>query len=67
MTLGANHLGYFDSWEPFRRLFPLGTVLGVCGVSLWPLFVYGCLPWYPGILHTRIMVQGFLFCAAAGF
>jgi len=53
--------------EPFRMLFPLGMVLGMLGVLLWPAFVYGWLPFYPGVIHSRIMVQGFIFSFMAGF
>jgi len=53
--------------EPYRILFPLGAALGLVGVMLWPAFVMGWLPFYPGIIHARIMVQGFVFCFMAGF
>lgn len=53
--------------EPYRLLFPVGLLLGVTGVSLWPAFVYGWLPLYPGVLHARIMVEGFVFSFIAGF
>jgi len=53
--------------EPYRILFPLGAALGVLGALLWPAFVYGWLPMYPGIPHSRIMVQGFVFSFVAGF
>jgi len=53
--------------EPYRLLFPLGITLGMLGVLLWPAFVYGWLPLYPGMIHSRIMVQGFIFSFMAGF
>ena len=53
--------------EPYRLLFPLGAMIGVYGVMLWPAFVLGWIPFYPGIMHARIMVQGFVFCFMAGF
>jgi uncharacterized protein involved in response to NO len=53
--------------EPYRLLFPLGIVLGVYGLMLWPAFVYKLLPAYPGILHARIMIEGFLLSFVIGF
>ncbi len=53
--------------EPFRLLFPLGTALGIAGVSLWPLFAAGWLEVYPAVAHTRIMIQGFLGAFVVGF
>lgn len=53
--------------EPYRILFPLGGAISVIGVMLWPLFVAGWLPFYPGPAHARIMVEGFVFSFVAGF
>lgn len=53
--------------EPFRLLFPLGTALGLLGVLLWPLHVWGVLPVYPGPFHSRIMIEGFLTAFVTGF
>ena len=53
--------------ESYRILFPLGAFISVIGVLLWPLFVMGWLPFYPGLPHARVMVQGFVFCFMAGF
>lgn len=53
--------------ESYRILFPLGGIISVIGVLLWPLFVMGWLPFYPGIPHARLMVQGFVFSFVAGF
>lgn len=53
--------------EPFRLLFPLGTLLGIFGVGLWPLFHWGVWPWYPGPSHARIMIEGFLAAFVIGF
>ena len=33
--------------EPFRIFFPLATLLGISGVSLWPLFFFGTAPVLP--------------------
>ena len=53
--------------EPFRLFFPIGALLGVLGVSLWPLFYAGALTTYPGILHTRLMIEGFMASFIIGF
>ena len=53
--------------EPYRILFPLGGFISVIGVLLWPLFVAGWLTRYPGLIHARVMVEGFVFCFVAGF
>lgn len=54
--------------EPFRIFFPLGTLVGLSGVSLWPLFFSGIhRSFYPGIMHARMMVEGFLGAFAFGF
>ena len=53
--------------DPYRLLFPLGLFLGIIGVSLWPLFVYGLWPAYPAVMHARIMIAGFGACFVLGF
>lgn len=56
-----------DAGEPFRILFPLGTIIGIIGVALWPLYVWKVLPDYPGLMHSRIMIMGFLTSFVVGF
>lgn len=53
--------------EPFRLLFPLGAAIGLWGVLMWPLSVWHLLAVYPGQLHARVMIQGFLTCFVVGF
>jgi len=53
--------------EPFRVFFPIGMILGIAGVALWPLFYSGHLSYYPGVAHTRLMVQGFAGLFIFGF
>ena len=53
--------------EPFRIFFPLATLLGLSGVSLWPLFFLGLHKFYPGPMHARLMVEGFLAGFVIGF
>ena len=53
--------------EPFRIFFPLATLLGLSGVSLWPLFFLGLHKFYPGPMHARLMIEGFLAGFVVGF
>jgi uncharacterized protein involved in response to NO len=54
--------------EPFRVFFPLGAFLGIAGVSLWPLFFGGLHhSFYPGLMHGRLMIHGFLGAFVFGF
>ena len=53
--------------EPFRIFFPLATLLGISGVSLWPLFFSGLHKFYPGPMHARLMTEGFLAGFVFGF
>lgn len=53
--------------EPYRILFPVGWVLGVSGVALWPLFHYEIITVYPAVPHARIMIQGFAAAYLLGF
>src|SRR4051794_40722882 len=50
--------------EPFRIFFPMGVLIGISGVSLWPLYFLGIhRSFYPGVMHARLMIEGF----AGGF
>ncbi len=53
--------------EPFRLLFPVGTAIGLFGVLLWPAFVGKLWPAHPGVMHARIMIEGFMTCFVIGF
>lgn len=53
--------------EPFRIFFPLGILLGITGVSLWPLHYAGIADTYPLLAHMRFMIHGFLGCFIIGF
>jgi len=53
--------------EPFRIFFPAGALLGVFGVSLWPLFYFGAGIAYPNIAHARLMIEGFMASFIFGF
>ncbi len=62
-----NYWSLVAAGEPFRLLFPLGTLLGVIGIALWPLFVWRLFPAYPGFMHARIMIEGFVATFIVGF
>ncbi|HEX5177132.1 MAG TPA: NnrS family protein [Chthoniobacteraceae bacterium] len=53
--------------EPFRIFFPLGVLAGISGVSLWPLYFTGIHQFYPGIMHARLMIEGFMGAFVIGF
>lgn len=53
--------------EPFRIFFPLGVLVGLSGVSLWPLFFAGIHKVYPSVMHARMMIEGFLGAFIIGF
>src|SRR5581483_10039766 len=53
--------------DPYRLFFPLGIVLGLGGVAIWPLFYFGVLTGYWGISHAFLQSNGFLFCFISGF
>jgi uncharacterized protein involved in response to NO len=56
------------SAEPYRLFFPLATLIGISGVSLWPLFFSGLhRSFYPGFMHARLMIEGFLGGFVIGF
>jgi uncharacterized protein involved in response to NO len=53
--------------EPFRIFFPIGALLALLGVSLWPLYYAGAITTYPSILHARLMTEGFMASFIIGF
>lgn len=53
--------------EPFRLFFPTGLMLGIVGVSLWPLYYAGLVTAYPGTPHARLMIEGFMASFIIGF
>lgn len=53
--------------EPYRLLFPLGTLLSWAGVSHWLLYSVGLSQDYRSIFHAITQIQGFLMCFAVGF
>jgi uncharacterized protein involved in response to NO len=57
----------FFSREPFRVFFPAGTLAGIIGVALWPLYFTGLIDFYPGLGHARIMAYGLFGGFIIGF
>ena len=53
--------------DPYRIFFPLGIILGACGVSIWPLYYYGFIESYSGRAHAFMQTDGFLYAFVAGF
>ena len=53
--------------EPFRIFFPLGLILGAIGVSLWPLFYWHVITFYPAAPHMRLMIEGLMGSFVIGF
>ncbi len=53
--------------EPFRLFFPLAVLVGISGVSLWPLYFSGVHKFYPGIMHARMMSEGVMGGFLLGF
>lgn len=53
--------------EPFRIFFPTGILLGVLGVSLWPIYYAGWIASYPATAHARLMIEGFMASFIIGF
>ncbi len=53
--------------EPFRVLFPLGTLLFWAGVLHWLLLALGVIGEYRSTFHAMTQVQGAMTAYAAGF
>lgn len=64
--IGA-YLSLVAAGEPYRLLFPLGAMIGLYGVLMWSFYVWNLSPIYPGPLHARLMIEGFLTAFVIGF
>ena len=53
--------------EPFRVFFIAGALWSAVGVLLWLLFYGGWLRMYPGLMHARLMIEGFGGAFVVGF
>ena len=56
-----------SSADPYRIFFPLGTILGIAGVSIWPLYHWGLASSYSGRSHAFVQTDCFLYAFIAGF
>lgn len=55
------------NFDPYRLLFPLGAFFAVAGALVWLLFqTFPEMP-YPGGIHSKMMIGGFLFAYVLGF
>lgn len=66
-SLATGYLSLVNAGEPFRLLFPVGTLIGIAGVLMWPLHFWGITKPYPGQHHARVMIEGFLTAFVLGF
>ena len=53
--------------EPFRLLFPLGTLFGLIGVGHWLAYTLGWIQSSSGFYHASIQISSFLPCFIFGF
>jgi uncharacterized protein involved in response to NO len=53
--------------DPYRIFFPLGVLMGIAGVSIWPLFYWGLTEGYSGRSHAFVQTNCFLYAFIAGF
>ena len=53
--------------DPYRVFFPLGIVLGIAGVSIWPMYHWGVTSSYSGRSHAFVQTDSFLYAFIAGF
>ena len=56
-----------SSADPYRIFFPLGILLGIAGVSIWPLYYWGVTSGYSGRAHAFVQTDCFLYAFIAGF
>jgi uncharacterized protein involved in response to NO len=62
--VGAGHGAAAD---PYRLFFPLGIVLGLAGVSIWPAYYLGLTAGFSGRAHAFVQAEGFLYAFVVGF
>jgi uncharacterized protein involved in response to NO len=62
----GHSIGLFCA-EPFRIFFPVGLLLGMAGVLVWPLFYLDASIAYPSVVHARLMIEGFMASSVFGF
>ena len=55
------------SSDPYRLFFPLGILMGVAGVMIWPLYYWNVIGWYNGRSHAFVQTDCFLYAFIVGF
>jgi uncharacterized protein involved in response to NO len=53
--------------DAYRLFFPLGVLMGIAGVSIWPLYYWGAMTWYNGRSHAFVQTDCFLYAFIVGF
>jgi len=53
--------------DPYRIFFPLGILMGVAGVAMWPLYYWNVIGWYNGRSHAFVQTDCFLYAFIVGF
>jgi uncharacterized protein involved in response to NO len=53
--------------DPYRIFFPLGILMGIAGVSIWPLYYFEVIGWYNGRSHAFIQIDCFVYAFIVGF
>jgi uncharacterized protein involved in response to NO len=53
--------------DPYRIFFPFGILMGIAGVSIWPLYHWGVTSGYNGRSHAFVQTDCFLYAFIIGF
>jgi len=53
--------------DPYSYIFPFGLLSAFVGLSLWILFKFQWVSFYPRTAHANLMYYGFLWSYIAGF
>lgn len=53
--------------DPYRIFFPLGILMGIAGVSIWPLYYWGATAGFNGRSHAFVQIECFLYAFVVGF
>ena len=60
-------MNHATSTDPYRLFFPLGILMGVAGVMIWPLYHWNVIGWYNGRSHAFVQTDCFLYAFIVGF
>jgi uncharacterized protein involved in response to NO len=56
-----------DTRDAYRVFFPLGILMGIAGVTIWPLYYFGVTSGYSGRAHMFVQADCFLYAFIVGF